>query len=203
MELVSGQGPCDATLTITMTGQPLGAEYIYDGFCYRGADISGEMTLSAERHESVTFPLNRTMGPPRTVDAAGCAKEPAGAPFLSTLSWPLLDGLNDLWGPLALIQALADPAMRNAAHAMLVDIGAEVVPLLIHALGDENWEIREAAALALWELGPEAEQAIPALIQAVVDGREEASTAVLALEAITGQDFGFDAEAWQEWWETR
>lgn len=202
IELMSGQGPCDATLTVAMTGEALGANYTSGGYCYSGADISGKMTLSAEGRESVTFPLNRTMHPPMTIEAAKCRTEPRAAPFW-ILSWPVLDGLNDLWGPPALIQALADSGMRDAAHAKLVDIGAEVVPLLIHALGDENWEIREGAALALWELGPEAEQAIPALLQAVVDGREEASTAVLALEAITGQDFGFEAEAWQEWWESQ
>jgi hypothetical protein len=106
----------------------------------------------------------------------------------------------------ALVDALAneDEAMRKGAARALAEIGAEAVdavPALVEALADEDDEVRIAAAIALGEIGPGASDAVPALIDVVDEMGVAAPLARSALEAITGQDFAFDAEAWQEWWE--
>ena len=58
------------------------------------------------------------------------------------------------------------------------------------------------AASSLGIIGPEAEEAIPALIQTLEDGEEHVrETAAEALGKITGQELGPGPVQWQEWWE--
>jgi HEAT repeat protein len=40
---------------------------------------------------------------------------------------------------------------------------------LLHKLGDEDWQVRLAAARAIGDLGPQAVSAIPALEELIVD----------------------------------
>jgi len=107
----------------------------------------------------------------------------------------------------ALIQALEDEDssdVRGTAALALGEIGPgaiEAVPALIQALGDGNIVVREHAALALGEIGPGAIEAVPALIHALGDRNIVRDPAAAALKKITGQDFGDDANRWQEWWE--
>ena len=107
----------------------------------------------------------------------------------------------------ALIRALADqsPEVRQAVAEALGTIGlqiSDVVPALAQALADQNIAVREAVAEALRIIGPQAMEAVPALIQALADQSPEVRQAVAeALKAITGQDFGLDAERWRQWWE--
>ena len=64
-------------------------------------------------------------------------------------------------------------------------IGPEAVPGLIEALSNEYWEIRDAAASELGEIGPDASEAVPALTELLDD--ENASvrrSAAAALENI-------------------
>jgi len=62
---------------------------------------------------------------------------------------------------------------------------------------------RSAAAFALGGIGPEAKEAVPALIKALGEDQDAdvRKYAAWALEAITGQDFGEDAARWQRWFE--
>ena len=107
----------------------------------------------------------------------------------------------------ALAQALEDKDefVRRAAATALGFIGPEsvaAIPALVQALEDENWEVREAATLALNMIGPDAIEAVPALIQALGDESDNVrASAAWALVAITGQDFGQDGAAWQQWWD--
>lgn len=71
------------------------------------------------------------------------------------------------------------------------------------AWNSENFADRRQAMLSLGEMGPEAKEAIPFLIDALrgatVDWEFE--TVIAALIAITGQNFGKDVDSWQQWWE--
>jgi HEAT repeat protein len=104
----------------------------------------------------------------------------------------------------ALVHALGDEEreVREAAAMGLSLFGQETVPPLVQALEDADWRVRESAAETLGWIGPDAWNAIPALIQTLEDESQDVSAAVvLALPAITGQDFGGDATAWRAWWE--
>ena len=108
-------------------------------------------------------------------------------------------------GHQALIPALEDESVRvrEAAAGVLGEVGPEegVVPALIQALGEVQ-SIRGKAAWAMREIGPEAREAVPALIRALGDETESVRVAAVeALKAITDQDFGEDANRWQQWWE--
>jgi hypothetical protein len=270
LQVMTGGSPCDATLTLTLTGQALGEEYIA-GYCYSGAEVNGVMLLDASGREPLTLPIAGKRNPPFFI--RGCPTE-LEAPFAQAWSEALLQGLAHLWGPQVLIQALEDEAaaMRKAAAEALGEVGPEeegVVPALAQALGDEDEDVRWAAAEALEAIGPQAAEAVPALMQALEDednsvtvrraaaqalgaigpqaveavpalaralgdesstlsedaaealgrigpGAVEAIPALIlalenevefvrtaaaeALKAITGQDFGEDAAAWQQWW---
>lgn len=116
----------------------------------------------------------------------------------------------------ALIDALLNDEDRTVrGHAAFIlgrRIGAEegVIPALIEAM-EEDPRMRWAVTEGLEAIGPEAEEAVPALIQAALEGCSSENEAVCEIErnaifrtlqAITGRDFGGDASAWQEWWET-
>ncbi len=174
LKVVAEGTPCDAALVVALTGEPIGANYSRGGFCYTGAKFNGEMTLTMSERAPLTVPIS---GRKSTLSVTwGCPGE-AGAPFGRVLPGAVLDGLADLslasdWPPL---------------------------PVFVRALGDQDEDVREAAAEALGKIGPDA---VPALIQALQDKeswvRMRASG---ALETITGQDFGEDADRWLQWWE--
>jgi hypothetical protein len=109
----------------------------------------------------------------------------------------------------ALVRALEDEDanVRWAAAAALLDLGPatlEAAPALVRALGDEYSLVRETAAQALGGIGPHAVEAVPALIQALGDeGSRVRTAAAEALAAITGEDYGEDADGWRAWWEER
>ena len=117
----------------------------------------------------------------------------------------------------ALIAVLLNDEDRRvrgcAAFVLGRYIGPEegVIPALIQAM-EEDPRMRWPVTEGLVAMGPEAEEAVPALIQAALDGCSsedemacgvERNAIFRTLQAITGQDFGDDASAWQEWWKTR
>jgi HEAT repeat protein len=78
----------------------------------------------------------------------------------------------------------------------------DIIQGLVGALTDEEMVVRWRAAVALAEIGPDAAAAIPSLLQALDDSeRSVRNAAADALAAITGEDFGTDADAWQAWWD--
>ena len=202
LQVVAEGAPCEATLTLTLIGRALGATYIPGGYCYTGAEVSGQVTFTVPDRESLTMPVEGQVPTPDNV--SDCPGEPSGAPFGRVWPEAVLDGLADLWGHQVYVQALGDEhfGVEAAAGRALEEIGPEAVPALIQALEDKDGDVREAAAEALRSIGPEAVEAVPVLIQALEDKEYLVRMkAWSALRAITGQDFGEDADRWQEWWE--
>lgn len=223
--VVAEGASCEATLAMSATGEAVGAHYsgealfpgdsgealgpdFTSGYCYTGAEVRGEVTLSAVGRDALTFSVEARHDPPDAIH--GCPVIPEGAPFEEVWVDAMLspDGVvHQLWGVPGLVRALGDEdaVVRYTAALALGYVGPEAmeaIPALIEALGDEGAFVREAAASALRQIGSEAMEAVPALIELLGDGesfvREAAS---LALWAITGQDLGEDPEAWQDWWE--
>jgi len=98
-----------------------------------------------------------------------------------------------------------DPGIGLAASEALARIGPEAIPALIEALKHDTLAqsaaIREGAAEALGLIGPEAREAVPALIQSLQDECSYVRhTARYALKEITGQDFVTDYAGWIRYW---
>jgi hypothetical protein len=265
LQVVIEPEPCDAAMTLTLTGEALGDDYV-TGYCYSGAEVSGQLLLEASGYEPLTLSVSGRQHPPIIITGCPTAVQ---APFED--AWPeaLLGGLVKLWGYQVLIQAVGDEEvwMREAAAEALGEVGPEEgvvpalaqavrggseaaaralkeigpqaaeatpalvevleqnrsltmrrlaaqalgaigpgavegVPALVEALGDESATLREDAAEALGRIGPGAMDAIPALIELLGDeSRFVREAAAEALAAISGQNLGANADAWQQWWE--
>jgi hypothetical protein len=117
----------------------------------------------------------------------------------------LLAGIGPVEGTTpSLIQILEtheSTRVRRDAALILGRLGQEVVPALVKALNDESSTVREAAVEALGMIGPDAAEAVPALIQTLRKSKSARETSARALRLITGQSFGEDAKAWERWWE--
>ncbi len=187
LEVVAEGTPCEATLTIAFTGEPLGAFYEgapAPGVCYNGAEINGQMSLTVPGGAPLTLPISGDVPAPPTV--FGCADK-TDAPFDRAWPTPVLSRLAEVWGIQALLNAVGDEDeyVREAAADALGEMGPEAkdaVPALIQTLGDGDEHVRRAAADALGEMGPEAKEAVPALLQALEDAewsvREAAAVAL-------------------------
>src|SRR5262249_49934949 len=64
---------------------------------------------------------------------------------------------------LSLLAREEEPAQQEAVEA-LSRLGQAAVPELIKALKDDDWQVRNQAAVALGAIGPQAKAAVPALI---------------------------------------
>jgi len=105
--------------------------------------------------------------------------------------------------PRVRLEAIAELGSRR-------DDAEESVPVLIALIAEPKTDasVHVAAVSALGSLGPTARAAVPALIDEMsqperktveIDGEEYAAATSLALEKITGQQFGRDAERWRRW----
>jgi len=78
-----------------------------------------------------------------------------------------------------------DAAAVDRAVRQLVEMGEPAVPALIEALKDPEARVRNAAASALWGLGPKARSAVPTLAAALADSDDGVRLgAVMALESV-------------------
>jgi hypothetical protein len=159
LQVVAGEVPCEATLTFTLTSQALAADYVAPGAstnpihrCYTGAEVTGEVTLTVTGQASLTVPVDGSY--PTSGATSQCPEQPADAPFERAWSDALVDGLAQLWG----------------------------IEVLVQALGDGKWLLREAAAQVLGHMASEAVEAVPALIEALGDG--EGAVRMAAAEAL-------------------
>ena len=77
---------------------------------------------------------------------------------------------------------------------------AQAIPVLISALGDREFYALPEAFSALIALGER--RAIPLAIERIEPEDENPRDRRLVdeLEAVTGEDHGFDVEAWRAWW---
>jgi hypothetical protein len=85
------------------------------------------------------------------------------------------------------------------------EFAADIIPILTEALLPLSCKSIEAER-ALYDLGPDAIDAVPALIEKLrlylsmnVD-ENYAQSVASTLTEITGQEFDIDADAWEEWW---
>ena len=189
--VVAAEAPCDATVTVALTGEALGAEYSSgEKYCYSGARVDGQMTLALPERAPLTLPIGGERQTPFSISV--CPEQAADAPFAKAWSRALLGGLAQLWGPQVLVQAMMDESVRvrEAAANALVEIGpqaVDAVPALIQALRneEEDSDLRQAASAALGAIGSEA---VPALVQALADEDEHVRWAAASALRDSGPD---------------
>lgn len=163
-------------------------------------------------------PLINTLGDSQTIVKMAAAKalEEIGKPavdalitaglsnkatYIRTGAIELLGKIGDTKAiePLITLLKDADGYVSHWAADALGDIGDKgVVPVLIEVLQGPAQGPRSGAASALGKIKDT--QAIPALINALDDKDEVVkNTSAMALEKMTGQNFGKDKLKWQEW----
>ena len=105
-------------------------------------------------------------GIPRLIELA--RESPTEMTFVRSLREirPELAHLEDL---IQLMSVVTEEAQDLELCRAIAAIGPEATPMLSEALADERVSIRKGAALALRALGPDAEEAVPALIMALED----------------------------------
>jgi len=107
----------------------------------------------------------------------------------------------------ALLQAALQsplPEIRDSACDSLIDYTGMpgALELLVAALDDPVSHVRITAAVTLIFFGDEALPVVPRLIAMLADPEPSVSYQVrFALETITNQSFGEDADLWTAWWE--
>ena len=85
------------------------------------------------------------------------------------------------------------------------EFAADIIPVLTEALLPLSCKSIYAER-SLYSLGPEAMDAVPVLIEKLRSSLRTYADENYALHVastlteITGQDFGIDADAWEEWW---
>jgi hypothetical protein len=171
LQVVATGTPCDATLTVALTGEPVGTSYENTpGECYGGAEVNGQMTFTVPGRAPLTLPISGEVSTPLLVTICADRTE---APFGKAWPMAVLNGLAEVWGIQTLVHALGDEDeyVSQAAARSLGNIGPEegVVPALIQTMEEhEDPDARASAAEALGKMGPE-EGVVPALIQALDD----------------------------------
>jgi HEAT repeat protein len=203
LEILADEGVCDATLSVELTGEALGAPYIGKPYCWSGAAVAGEIVLSDHGGEPVVFPVEERKEPPGSIPSWGCAERASDAPFDELWPAALFGGLVELWGPDVLAKAAA--VEPGAAKQELVAGGLESLPVLVDMLEDHDATVRMVATWALQEVGPTGRPAVGALVRATMDEDEDVSwEAQCALEEITGhkpEEYSrFPFVHWATWW---
>ena len=168
LEVVAEGTPCDATLTFALTGESLWDSYSPSGI---PIDIlSSGISTGSFCHTGAKFNGQATLAIPEraplTLPISAKQVPPSstydcpgktGAPFGRVWPRAVLDGLAELWGIQALTQTLED----------------------------EDEDVREAAIQALGEIGPQAVEAVPALIDTLQEHEDhdvrEAGAEVLGM----------------------
>jgi NADH dehydrogenase len=100
-------------------------------------------------------------------DAVAVPERPvSAAPPSQPLDAPVGDRPVSYW--LGLLAREEEPAQQEAVAA-LSRLGPAAVPKLIDGLKDDDWQIRNQAAVVLGTIGPAAKAAVPALVDALQD----------------------------------
>jgi len=134
----------DYTLLVEVTGEPLGANYLTGGFLYTGAIIDGSFSLSGPNVE-MTKSFHEEKPCPSFYtyfSKSSLPKKPSDAPF-RYLHWK--------------------------KHLFLLIYDGWGIEYIIKALEYEDTYVRDSAAEALGEIGPDAKNAIPTLIDLLQD----------------------------------
>jgi hypothetical protein len=184
VQVVGPSDQCQAYLTVEIALAAASDEYLNKETdewvtCFPGQSAYGQISFEPISGEVLTFPIDKDIKPyqgtisicPETVDDVN---------FVMSWGDDLLLTLRKLWGYRALVSTILTGFVRGHPY-----------------LSSEAGKALEAA-------GPKAISAVPDLIDILSIFHTDpmfGGSVSQALEAITGQDFGKDPEAWRTWWQ--
>jgi hypothetical protein len=185
------KGTCDATLSITVTYGVSSAEYKDSDTgkyrtCYTGKSAVGEMVFEKPEFEPKVYIINNKILPPSGTIYT-CPDDEKYADLSQAWSGDVINGLYAIFGPEVLGHILfhgfvgGSPYLMHAAEKKLESLGQKALacaPVILKYLNDRY--------------GDE-----------LPDFDPSSSSAVSALKAISGEDFGRDLNAWNSWWENQ
>jgi hypothetical protein len=189
LQVVANGSPCEATLTLTLSGEAFKAYYVPGGTCYTGGKVDGQIQLTSDGQPPLNFPITANKPVPESiwVDWCQARRQPVDYPFKDLWFEPLTDDLSRIWGPQVLVYVLdedVDQHWQTSVSRRLSMIGPEneIVFALIYALEDEDENLREGAVRQIGEFAPRAEEAIPFVTMALDD--EDWEVRMCAAEAL-------------------
>ena len=220
IRVVDDQALCEATLQLNLIHNAYAAHYSNGGNCYTGASAVGTITIQLKDGQEEGARFTGARSAPMIIKE--CPKSPKEAPFDIALADALADGFSQLWSFEFLANVhknLAVPSIYRIKFASYCldnykHDDKEALPCLLELAATKN-QHQAGAIHALGKLEEKAQSAIPLLISLLEKTPKPTPTKSLmyfgpdtyiqdnvieALKAITGQDFGFDAAKWNDWW---
>lgn len=200
INVVSGNGPCEATLRLNLKIMAKGANYSNGLYCYTGASVEGEVVFQPIDNQAIQLTADSVEYPSLTTFS--CPSNPENAPFFKVWPEALLYGFSQIWGPQVLFAAVddKDDSISQKALVMAAELSEEGVlqsnegiAVLVHALDDNRPRIRRDAAFELRKFGKET-SAINALIHVLKDDDEHVRrTAAWSLGRTVPEEYVIDA----------
>lgn len=179
LEVRSMGSPCEATMILQVDGKALAASYSGRGSSYTtlytGWSITGQVTMDMPGQESLKLPMHYVSVPPDKISLDQYDKgptEPEDVNFESVWAKPLLNFLEQIWGPRVYVWAMGeDNATYVASLQQLQTLGPQndILTDLMHAVRSPNYYQRERALYALTYFGPAVKPAMPLLIESLED----------------------------------
>ena len=175
-------GDYGASLEIVAHGRAIARLYDNqaEGYLYSGAEIVGNIALSAPGVAPWHKAFRSVQGPPLTVQFNLGFDRPQGAPFAEAFSGPtsftarIMEVIGRLYGARPLIAALDSDTVAVRLHAakVLGTVGGDGATLALLALiGDKEPSLRKEAAWSLGRLGDK--RAVDALTRALEDSNPD------------------------------
>ena len=175
-------GDHDATLEIAAHGRAIARFYDgqAEGYLYTGAEIIGDIALSAPGVAAWHTAFRSVHGPPLTVQFNLGFDRPQGAPFTEAFSGPtsftarIMEVIGRLYGATPLIAALQSGAVAVRLHAakVLGTVGGDgASEALLALIGDKDPLLRKEAAWSLGRLRDK--RAVDALTLALEDSNPD------------------------------
>ena len=200
VNVLSDDEDCDAILQFDLTLTAIGQEYRgSDHPCFTGVQAQGQVELLLSGKKPITKVLE-AIEPPDTTTMV-CPYE-SEAHF--DLAWQpaVVEGLTYFWGSMVLVPAVGLNLYKALSVLERTQTDPETIQSFIQMLGSEYETARIDASQALGFMGMH-EGIVPALIQALEDTNDTVRfNALQALQKITGQNFGYQPDAWNTWWKS-
>ena len=197
LDVVQQGQDCDLAVSLQISGDSEG----YDGYQILNEDNIVVDTVIVEPKASATGELSITLNGyapiKHEIDNQGVLKSDVNF-------YPqVLEQFTFFWGSEVYRQAMHVESMQAVARDALIALGDEGVRIIGQLYLDAEQSSMSEVRNALEILGPDAVEFVPYAIEALGDGKKRLVDPLGFLRAFSGEDFGLQAEAWSDWWDSQ